>query len=349
MKKKLLFLFHTYPQNSQTYILEEVNAIYDLDLYDILILSGEPPNGHAPNHKPYSLIRNVEDMISKAVEFNPDIIHTHYIHMIPLVETISGICDSYYTIRTHSYDVLGAPYAPINILCSMAKSERCLRILTFPLCKKILLDNGVPPEKVVECFPVINYDRFVVDPNIPHKQTNTIVNVGAAIKKKKFKDYIDLAILMNKDPENKQIFNLYALGYFVNDLKKYNNDNGSYVNFYSTDPEDMKDVYTSSDWLIYTADPEMPTVGWPLAIAEAQAAGIGIIWKNIPGREEFSKQYLGGAGFLFDDISEIPNIIKNGYPDSMRRIGIEHAKKCDIHKQLHLLTDVWENPLSQDE
>ena len=344
MKQKLLFLFHTYPQNSQTYILEEVNAIYDLDLYDILILSGEPPNGHAHNHKPYSLIENVEDMVSKAIEFNPDIIHTHYIHMIPLVETISRKCDACYTIRCHSYDVLGSPYAPINILCSMAKSKRCLRILTFPLTSKILLDNGVPSEKVVECFPVINYDRFAVDPDIPHIQTNSILNVGAAIKKKKYKDFIDLAILMNENTQNDKTFNLYALGYFVDDLKRYNRENGGFVNFHSVEPEEMKNVYTSNDWLIYTADETMPTVGWPLAIAEAQASGIGIIWKNIPGREEFSKQYLGGAGFLFDDISEIPNIIKNGYPDSMRRIGIEHAKKCDIKETIHLLTDIWNEP-----
>ena len=340
-KKKLLFVLHTYPQKSQTYILEEVNAVYDLNLYEILILVGEPPNGHSLEHKPYILLKGVEDMIKRATEFGPDIIHTHYIHMIPIVEAISKTCNAPYTIRTHSYDVLGAPYVPLNILCKMAESERCLRILAFPLCSPKLIEHGVPSEKIVECYPIINYERFAVDPNTEHKETNTILNVGAAIQKKKYEDYVDLAKIMSENEEGKYKFNLYALGYFVNDIKKYNEDNGGYVNFFSAEPTDMGEVYKNSDWLVYTADVNIGTVGWPLAIAEAQASGIGVLLQNIPGREESLREFLGGAGFLFNDISEIPEIITSGYPDSMRRKGIEHAKKSDIHSHLHLLIDVW--------
>jgi glycosyltransferase involved in cell wall biosynthesis len=371
MKKKLLFVLHTYPQASQTYILEEVNAVYDLNVYEILILSGEPPNGHALEHKPYALIRNVEDMVKKAKEFAPDIMHTHYIHMIPLMETLARTCNAPYTIRTHSYDVLGSPYAPLDLFCGMAKSEWCLRILAFPLCSPLLIKNGAPKEKVVDCYPVINYKRFAVDPDTPHVETNVILNVGAAIPKKKYEDYVDLAKLMSKEEEhdrddgddgdneydgnndndnnNEYSFDLYALGYFVNDIKKYNEENGSHVNFKSSEPTNMGDVYRNSDWLVYTADVEIGTVGWPLAIAEAQAAGIGVLLQNVPQREESLREYLGGGGFLFDNVSEIPEIIKKGYPYSMRRIGIEQAKKSDINTHLHLLCDIWRDIPSYSE
>lgn len=38
----------------------------------------------------------------------------------------------------------------------------------------------------------------------------------------------------------------------------------------------------------------------------------------------------------------VPKIISQPYPDEMREIGFEQAKKSDIENHKHLLTDLWD-------
>jgi hypothetical protein len=103
--------------------------------------------------------------------------------------------------------------------------------------------------------------------------------------------------------------------------------------------EKMPEIYKKHNWLVYTACPTIKGVGWPMAIAEAQASGLGICMSNI--RPDL-KEYLGGAGFLFDSIKEVPDIICKPYPDEMREIGFEQSRKSDIGEHKFLLTDLWD-------
>ena len=83
---------------------------------------------------------------------------------------------------------------------------------------------------------------------------------------------------------------------------------------------------------------KMHKVGWPLCALEAMASGTGVCLPNI--RPDI-KDYIGDAGIIYSDIEELKDIITKPVPQQMREKGFELARKYDIRKQIHLLTNLW--------
>ena len=79
----------------------------------------------------------------------------------------------------------------------------------------------------------------------------------------------------------------------------------------------MPAEYKKHQWLVYTASTELRTVGWPLAIAEAQASGVGVVMANI--RADIA-QYVGSAGFVYDTFEEVHEIVRQSF-DHDQRLG----------------------------
>lgn len=75
-----------------------------------------------------------------------------------------------------------------------------------------------------------------------------------------------------------------------------------------------------------------------MAALEAMASGTGVCLPNI--RPDI-KDYIGDAGIVYSNISELEDIIDKPVPNTMRKKGFELAEKYDIKKQIHLLTDLW--------
>ena len=80
------------------------------------------------------------------------------------------------------------------------------------------------------------------------------------------------------------------------------------------DPEDMPDEYKKHCWLVYTASRTINTVGWPMALIEAQASGVGVCIQRI--REDL-REYVGEA--LVDAPEDLVDAIRR--PRPMRRAG----------------------------
>ncbi len=147
-------------------------------------------------------------------------------------------------------------------------------------------------------------------------------------------DFLELASVV---PHTK--FNLYPLGYETPEIKKLNERMNNPVNIVPpVQPEDMLAEYKKHRWLVYTASREMNSVGWPMAVAEAQAAGVGVCLPNI--RPDL-KEYLGDAGFLYESVSDVARIISRPFPDEMRETGFEQARKSDVFKHKAILLDLW--------
>lgn len=75
-----------------------------------------------------------------------------------------------------------------------------------------------------------------------------------------------------------------------------------------------------------------------MAIAEAQASGLGILMRNI--RPDL-KEYIGGAGFLYNTPDEASNILRNKYPEDMREEGFKIAERSSLNTHLQLLQTIW--------
>ena len=260
-----------------------------------------------------------------------------------MLEKLAHKYGIYFTIRTHSFDILNASPQDLKAYCKAANSPWCLQVICFPAFKKILIKYGLNEEKIIPCWPVINYKRFY-DPEKPIS-TKRILGVGAALPKKDYKKFVDLAANMRDSGFE---FNLHITGYEVGSIQAYNRQRGNPVKTIKhVHQEEMPEIYRQHDWLVYTSIPKVNGVGFPLSIAEAQASGIGVCWQELPGRREEQLEYLGGAGYLFKSIEEIPALIQQPYPEEMRLKGLENAKKCDIESHKVLLTQAWDSILEQ--
>lgn len=334
---RILYIVRNYPAISETYVHEEIASLWNE--YNIKIISiGSKAKVTRKNFFPYEQ-HSVKELDQAIQEFQPHIMHTHWLTHAPLLEKLANKHHVYFTIRSHSFDIL-AHKRQLNSYCKAANSQWCLGVICFPAFRNRLINNGLSEAKITDCWSVVNFQRFYNPKKSP--LTKKIIGVGAGLPKKNHNEFVDLAAMRNDG----LAFNLYILGHKIDETREYNKKMGNPVtNITCAEPEDMPKIYRDHDWLVFTANTKLNSVGFPISIAEAQASGIGVCWQEPPGRKEEQLEYLGGAGFLFKSIEELPTILNTPYPESMRLMGLENAKKCDIKQHKILLTDIWDSLL----
>ena len=219
---------------------------------------------------------------------------------------------------------------------AVVNDDLCLGVLAFPFVRPHFEKAGIRAEKLFDCYPVVDYERFLDrSPN-----GEAVMNGGACLPKKKMEDFLALAVA---SPERE--FNLYAMGYQVNELRDANAKLGSPVNLMpAVEPREMPREYKKHRWLVYTASSEIATTGWPIMIAEAQASGVGVCMRKI--RPDL-KEYVGECGFLYDSIDDVKRIISQPFPDELRQMGFDQAQKSDIWRHKHILTDLWQKAITR--
>jgi hypothetical protein len=328
--RRVLYLVQEYPQISETYIKTEIDRVKRN--YTISILTMGAANLPYCDHEPFEVLQRVDaPTLSAAVhKYRPDIIHGHYYHLAPALAFLAKQAGTYFTVRTHSFDVLDfGSLFKANVIAAV-KDAVCRGVLCFPFVADRLINVGVPAAKVVPCWPVVDVAKFRDHgPNGPD-----VMNVGAALPKKEMKLFVDLA---KELPTAK--FNLYMMGYQTAEIVNYAQATGSPVAVVPpVQPSDMPAEYKKHRWLVYTASKQLGTVGWPLSIAEAQASGVGALVQNI--RPDLA-EYVGPGGYVFDTIEDARRIISQPFPEEKREAGFLHAEKSDIDKHIALLYQLW--------
>lgn len=356
---RALYFIVRYPTFSETYMHEEIRSLkrdHEIDIVTYALCLDprkEPYPYHyipyldtCPVYGPFDKVNRdftswrqewFLGRVSRLIEeWRPQVLHGHYFGLALILDQLAERHGLQYTIRTHSMDVLSEPPAKLKALCEVLRRPACLRVLTFPRFRETLLSHGAPEDKLVACWPVVNYERFRSSGH--RAPTGGVLCTGPAIRKKRHGDFIDLAVRMKGSGFR---FNLYARGPWLLSTRAQNLAKGSPVTITYADPDEMPAVYQQHDWLVYPSDPDINKVGLPVSIAEAQASGVGVCWQELPGRRDEQLEYLGGAGYLFRSIDEVPDILSGGYPEEMRQRAIENARKCDIEQHRSLLSDAW--------
>jgi hypothetical protein len=332
-RPKILYLLREYPQISQTYIKTELEAVRDR--YDVKVVTITAADIAEPNHLPFQLRTDMQAIIAAVREFGPKLIHTHYMLMGALVGEVAEATGLPFTLRSHSFDVLETEGARANAdwlaIRDYLRRDNCLGVLCFPFLRAALEAFGVPADKLKDVPPVVAFERFHdTGPN-----GRAIMNMGAVRPKKQMQDFVELSRLL---PERQ--FNLYAMGYKVDQLKAYAEQQRGPLNFVAPLSHDaMPAEYKKHEWLVYTAHPDMKSVGWPMAVAEAQASGVGVCLAHI--RPDL-KDYVGDGGYLYTDLAKVKDLISGPVPAAMREAGFEQARKSDVRSHIRTLTDIWD-------
>ena len=325
---RILYVIQEYPLISQTYMKVELERV--VRHHEVRIVAFDEAHVSYQRHQPYTLLDDTKPLsVDQLVgDFAPDRLHAHYIISAPLLAWAAKQLGVPFTIRAHSFDVLDGHCADGKIVEALNHSL-CRGVLCFPFTVPILREAGVSPAKLVPCWPVVDVKRFADHgPN-----GDRVMNVGACIPKKGMRQYLELARRM---PDVR--FDLYALGYMVDEMRRLNDALATPVSIVDpVEPEAMPAEYKQHRWLVYTASPKHSSVGWPMAIAEAQAAGVGVLMQNV--RPDLA-DYVG-PGFLFDRIEEVERLIRGPVPEDRREAGFVHAMRSDVDGHIGLLYDLW--------
>ena len=343
VRTRILYVLKNYPQMSETYIQTEIEAVREH--CDIKIIATKHANLKPSKHEPYRYEENFSRICDAIQEFRPDVLHSHWLHSVKLVGKLARKTGVPFTVRAHSFDSIwpedASAFRRVPFLSGFAhpshirrargfvEDDLCLGVLAFPFARARLERAGFPTRKLFDCFPVVNVKRFYdVGPN-----GDAIMNVGACIPKKRMEDFVELAL---RAPALK--FNLYALGYHVDALRDFARTRQSPVCFVPPlELEEMPKEYKKHRWLVYTAAMN-GNVGWPMAIAEAQASGVGVCIANI--RPDL-RDYAGPSAFFYDSLDEALKTISRPFPDELRQLGFEQAKKSDVFQHRDLLFQLW--------
>jgi hypothetical protein len=328
-RHRVLVLLRRYPQLTETYIETELRALHAK--YDVHIVTRSLPNLKSPEHHDFAHIPGpVDDVIDAASRFRPEVIHTHYLHSATEVAEVANAINTTFTIRAHSYDVLRPDLDRLKGLAPIINSPRCRGVLTFPFTRHRLLEAGFCTDKLLDCYPVLDFERFFCRTS----NGQAVMNVGACLPKKNMEDFVDLAPLV---PSRR--FNLYAVGYDINALRTYIDQRGGHVSLIPPKPHSAMPVeYKKHQWLVYTCSNVEATVGWPVAIAEAQASGVGVCVQGI--RPDLS-DYVGAGGHVFGSIEEVASIVSRPVSQRERELGFEQAKLSDVRRHVELLEQLW--------
>jgi hypothetical protein len=327
-KIRVLYIQNQFPQISETYVKSEIEAVSGE--CEILAIGFAEADLAYKNHAPYQILEDWDKILDVIREFRPHVLHSHWLYNIWKIEHFARKANVPYTVRAHSFDVLLNPREHYPKAVDLINDDLCLGVLIFPFGRTPLEQLGVRADKLHDCYPVVNYRRF-------HDRSpngNAVMNVGACLPKKRMEDFLELGAYVPG-----MELNLYALGYDVDKLSARNEAMGKPVRIIPTiEPEDMPPEYKKHRWLVYTASAKIGTVGWPMAVAEAQASGVGVCMANL--RPDL-REYVGPCGYLFNSVQEAADIVAKPFPEEQRQMGFEQAKKSDVWAHKAILLNLW--------
>lgn len=338
-RARVAVLIERYPQLSETYMRSEIRVL--AERYEVLVFTRKSPSHPYRSAHPYRRVADDERLIAAMRAFGPDVIHAHWLTTAARVAKVARALAVPFTLRAHSFDVLRGSdperQARLSALAPLLGDPLCLGVLVLPFGRALLERAGAPPEKIRECFPCVDVQRFLDR----SENGDRVMNCGAALPKKNLGDYIELAARV---PE--LAFDLYPVGYDEDEIALRNRAAGRPVRIRrAVQPDRMPAVYKRHRWLVYTACPKLGTTGWPMAIAEAQASGVGVCMRNL--RPDLA-DYVGAAGFLYESLDEVAAILSRPFPEEKRQLGFELARRADVRAHIATLTDLWQPLLARD-
>lgn len=332
---KILLLYKGYPRISHIYQIAEANELNKK--HEIMIISFDwELFTKSENHLPF--IQNSPlNEISNIIKFKPDIIHSHYLDTIDLCLQLSRRLNIPFTIKSHSFDILGNNFNNCKKYINQINNKYCLRIIVFPEFIEPLKLMGIKESKLLPMYPTLYINKFI---NLEIKNGPHIMSGGAFLPKKNIKGFILLSKKIKQIYPEKQItyYSVMENKSYYDEILEFNKSHNNPVIFLTVQPDKMPLEYKKHQWLIYSACPKEKTVGNPLMVAEAQASGVGVIMYNLRNSLDM---YVTENGYLYNTDEDVLEIISNDFDSDKRNNAIEISKRYDVREKIKEIENIW--------
>jgi hypothetical protein len=343
-RPRVFYLVRGYPSLSETYIKTELAAI--TRDHDVKVVTQRVAPAMHRNHLPYVVESDPDAVCELVEEFRPDVVHLHWLLDVGTAAHVARKTGVPYTVRTHGFDVLWGGWrnrlflwpgptkrlAPLRYRqnADLLRDDACIGVIGFPFARRRLAKLGVPEHKIRDSYPVADIPRFLDrSPN-----GDGVMHCGPAMAKKSMGDFLTVAQMAGSGD-----FTIYPVH---NDgaLTELNEKMGRPVTIVdNVDHDEMPAEYKKHRWMVKTLDRSATGVGWPVAVAEAQASGVGVCMGRLRPDLE---QYVGKAGFLVESLAEARDVVSKPFPDELRELGFELAQRSDVNAHISVLTDLWQ-------
>ena len=107
-RRRIVVFVSTYPQVSETYIKNEVDALA-ID-HEIELVTFAPGSYPYRSRRPHIVVtrENQGNVLDYLQRFRPHALHAHYLVQLPQLVAIAHRLQVPFTVRAHSFDVLGS-------------------------------------------------------------------------------------------------------------------------------------------------------------------------------------------------------------------------------------------------
>ena len=373
---KVAYVLKSFPKNSETFIHEEIYQLIkqgvEVKIFSLVNCSKEKKhkkvieilkkaklvNGY---FNPFCSINNliyapelllnipelffrvdIQRLLKDIKEFNPDIIHTHFIwERAELVSFLSNKLNKPFTVTCHAKDIYIPNKRRIKLIG--IKAKKIITISNYN--KKLLFKLGVPENniEVIHCGVDLNDFTLAKDPNNSRIQ---LLSVGRFVEKKGFLYLLKATKLMTQKNINFEL-RIIGSGPLSKSLIKFvkNNNLSKNVLFLGQliDKEVIKEI-ANCDYFVLPCvrDKTGDIDGIPVVLMEAMARGKTVISTRLTGIPELIDDKVNG--YLIEPnnekaIAELIGInVKKLNPKIVRdKIEKEFNSKLNVGK----IVEVW--------
>ena len=338
--KRILIIGRAFPNSAHGYINNDVD--YLAAKAEVLVLSPNQPM--APFYSPvhFNYFNDEEDLIRQARQFRPDFIVAWLLPNHFFARAAAEALGVPFVLKLHTpdYHTLADQAKKRRLLPAIRKTvgeaqlARAYRVSATSLaatsrssrlsgvyCIPGLRDEfcrHFPSEKVFELKPRIDVGRF-------HDETTNgdrIMLLGSLLKRREGR--LSFGAIATGIGLPVDWFPMPTPGCLWMDVP----DVPGNVNFMKyRPPSEMPALYKGYRAIVMVGEGRFSR-GLSLYVLEAQAAGVAVVAPSL--RPDFDDFVQAGGGYLFEDPSEIPGILR-GIPDSGRRErGFRNVAAFDI-------------------
>ncbi|GAB4318005.1 MAG: hypothetical protein Kow0019_19380 [Methanobacteriaceae archaeon] len=353
------YVLWDFPTFSQTFVINELRWLVE-NHYDVKVFYKIKPDKEASldfNIESFQ-IQDESDLIEKIIEFDINILHTHFVYPAGTLLTYPAAekTKTHFTISAHAVDIFQKKRDKKNKIGEISQSRYCKRVfIPGKFHYEYLLKRGVPEEKLMIISQATDYKiEQKINMKSPRlkRDIKNVVTIARFVEKKGIDTLINAAKIL-KDEEI--FFKIFGYGPLEEDLRnkiaELNLKNITIENAIESKDE-LKKTYENADIFVLpckkASDGDMD--GIPTVIFESMAYGVPVITTTISCIPEYVIDNYSGFTVDPDDSLSLANKIK--YVKDMKKEQIfsilknaqnQVQKVSNVQETIETMLDIWMN------